>query len=56
MEINITDTAHGKSKLKNGPRRALTPEQTSVRLMANQKTHIELELLKTTEWAIEESN
>jgi hypothetical protein len=37
-----------------GPRRALTPEQTAVRLMANAKAHLECDLLQTTEWVMQE--
>jgi hypothetical protein len=38
------------------PRKALTPEQTAVRLTANQKARVEWELMKTTEAIMEEIN
>jgi hypothetical protein len=39
-----------------GPKRALTPEQTAVKLMANTKAHLEWDLLQTTDFVMEELN
>jgi hypothetical protein len=38
------------------PRKALTPEQTAVKLVTNEKTRVEWEIMKTPEWTMEEIN
>jgi hypothetical protein len=38
------------------PRKALTPEQTAVKLVTNEKTRIEWEIMITTEMTMEEIN
>jgi hypothetical protein len=39
-----------------GPRRALTPIRTAVKRAANERMRIELDLLRTTEWIMDEIN
>jgi hypothetical protein len=39
-----------------GPKRALTPEQTAAKLMANAKADLEWDLLQTTDFVMEELN
>jgi hypothetical protein len=38
------------------PRKALTPEHIAVKLVTNEKTRVEWEIMKTTEWIMEEIN
>jgi hypothetical protein len=44
--------------LKNiyGPRRALAPEQTAVKLIANPRARVEWDILQTIEWIMDEIN
>jgi hypothetical protein len=37
-----------------GPKRALTTEQAAIKLVANQRARVEWDILRTTEWTLDE--